>query len=172
MKVSTAGEKRRPDIDTSDTSRVTSGSVTGCVRTPGMVGENSGRKRTTKSGCDHHLDPILAFALEADTGREPMLAQSVGEVISVFAVDPTQVCLPGDINDRDTVLLFKPMAGREGDAEPLAVEGEHVEPLVEWLGLRHHREIEFSLQQNFREGGWYAFDQGQLASGVCGVDLR
>ena len=48
MKVSTAGEKRRPDIDTSDTWHVTSGSATGCVRTPGMVGENSGRKQTPK----------------------------------------------------------------------------------------------------------------------------
>ena len=46
MKVSTAGEKRRPDIDASETSRTTSGSVTGWVRTPGMVGENSGRKQT------------------------------------------------------------------------------------------------------------------------------
>ena len=46
IKVSTAGEKRRPDIDTSDTSRTTSGSLTGWMRRPGMVGENSGRKQT------------------------------------------------------------------------------------------------------------------------------
>ena len=44
----TAGEKRRPDSETSETSRVTSGSVTGCVRTPGIVGENSGKKQTPK----------------------------------------------------------------------------------------------------------------------------
>src|SRR5262245_28754047 len=43
MQVATAGEKRRPDIETSEIRRVTSGPVTGCVRTPGIVGENSGR---------------------------------------------------------------------------------------------------------------------------------
>ena len=31
-------------IDTSDTSRITSGSLTVCIRIPGTVGENSGRK--------------------------------------------------------------------------------------------------------------------------------
>ena len=44
-KAATAGEKRRPAIDTSDTSRTTSGSATSRVSTPGMVGENSGIKR-------------------------------------------------------------------------------------------------------------------------------
>src|SRR5438270_1180580 len=46
IKVTTAGEKRRPDIETSEISRTISGPLTGCVRTPGMVGENSGRKQT------------------------------------------------------------------------------------------------------------------------------
>jgi hypothetical protein len=47
-KVKVAGEKRRPDIDANDTTRTTSGSVIGWVRTPGMVGENSGKKQTPK----------------------------------------------------------------------------------------------------------------------------
>jgi hypothetical protein len=46
IKLRTAGEKRRPDMKISDTSRATSGSPTGWVRTPGMVGEYSGRKHT------------------------------------------------------------------------------------------------------------------------------
>ena len=48
MKASTAGENRRPAIETNETTRTTSGSLTGWVRTPGMVGENSGRKQTPK----------------------------------------------------------------------------------------------------------------------------
>jgi hypothetical protein len=48
MKARIAGENLRPDIDANETSRTTSGSVTGWVRTPGIVGENSGRKHTPK----------------------------------------------------------------------------------------------------------------------------
>jgi hypothetical protein len=64
------------------------------------------------------------------------------------------------------------MPGGKCDAKPLTIERQHVEALAERLGLRHHREIKFALQQHFREGGWHAFDQGQLASGVCGMETR
>jgi hypothetical protein len=43
-KVATAGEKRRPAIDASDTSRVISGSTTMRVSNPWMTGENAGMK--------------------------------------------------------------------------------------------------------------------------------
>ena len=44
-KAATPGEKRRPAIDTRETSRTTSGSATTRVRTPGIVGENPGIKQ-------------------------------------------------------------------------------------------------------------------------------
>src|SRR6516164_2358359 len=130
------------------------------------------QKADTEAGGDHHLDPILAFALEADAGREPMLAQSVGEIVAVFAVDPPQVGLAGNIDDADPVLLLESMPDGKRDAKSLAIERQHVEAHVERLGLRHHREIKFAVQQHFREGVWHAFDQGQLASVVCGTELR
>src|SRR5215472_13136000 len=66
-----------------------------------------------------------------------MAAQPVGKIVAVFAVDPAQIGLAGDVRDPDPVLLLQPVAGRKGDAEPLAVEGQHVQAVVECLGLRH-----------------------------------
>ena len=44
-KVDVAGENRRPATTTSDTSRQTSGSMTGLICKPGMTALNSGMKQ-------------------------------------------------------------------------------------------------------------------------------
>ena len=98
-----------------------------------------------------------------------MLAQAIGEIVAIFAVDPPQIGLAGDVDDPDAVLLLQPVAGREGNAEALLVEQQDIEPLVERLGLGHHGNVELSFQQHVGKALRHAFDQGQLAARICHV---
>jgi len=68
------------------------------------------------------LNPILALALKSHPHRKTQRSQLLSEIIAIFAVNPPQVGFAGDIRDLDTILLVKPMPGRKGYAEPLAVE--------------------------------------------------
>jgi hypothetical protein len=77
-----------------------------------------------------------------------VLAQAVGEIVAIFAVDPPQIGLAGDVDDPDSVLLLQPVAGREGNAEALLVERQDIEPLVKRLGLGHHGKVELPFQQH------------------------
>ena len=86
-----------------------------------MVGENSGIKADAEPGGDHHLNPVLTLAAEADLDRKTVLAAALVQVVLIFAIDPREIGLPGDIGDAHPVLLPEAMAHREGDAEPLAV---------------------------------------------------
>ena len=61
-KAATGGEKRRPATVTSETSRTTSGSISGRVCRPGSRTEYSGRKADADAGHHHGLDPVLALA--------------------------------------------------------------------------------------------------------------
>jgi len=123
IKVVTGGENRRPDIETSEISRMTSGPVTGCVRTPGIVGEKIQAESNPEPGGDHHLDPVLALALKPDPHGKAKRPELVGEVIAVFAIDPPQAGFPGDI--RDAILLVQPVPGWKGDTEASIVERKH-----------------------------------------------
>src|SRR6266404_9239877 len=78
-------------------------------------------KADDETGGDHHLDPVLALATEADLDRESVLAAALGQVVLIFTIDPREVGLPGDIGDAHPVLLSEAMAHRERNAEPLAV---------------------------------------------------
>ena|SRR6516225_2346978 len=101
MKVRTAGEKRLPDIDTSEISRTTSG-----------LGSQSWdrwrkfrQKADAEAGRDHHLNPVLALALKAHLHAEPALMQPVGEIVAVLAIDPSEIRLAGNVRNADAVLL-------------------------------------------------------------------
>jgi len=50
------------------------------------------------------LDPILALALKPDPDGKSQCPQLLGKIIAVFAVDPTQIGLAGDIGNLDAVL--------------------------------------------------------------------
>src|SRR5258708_244386 len=78
-------------------------------------------KADAEAGGDHHLDPVLALAAEADLDREPVLAAALVQVVLIFTIDSREIGLPGDIRDAHPVLLPEAMAHREADAEPLAV---------------------------------------------------
>src|ERR1051325_6042553 len=80
-----------------------------------------GQEADAEPGGDHHLDPILALALEPGPNGEPMLAQPIGEVVAVFAVDAPEIGLAGDIADADPVLLLTAVPGPKGDAKRLAI---------------------------------------------------
>src|SRR6516165_5228289 len=63
------------------------------------------------------------------------------------------------------------MSGRKGDAEPLAIERQHVKALVEWLGLSRHGEIELALQQQFRQPRRHALDESDFASRIGAAEM-
>ena len=47
-----------------------------------------------------------------------------------------------------------------------------LEPVAEGFRLRHHREIELAVQEEFREAPGDAFDQRHLATRMHGVETR
>jgi len=51
------------------------------------------------------------------------------------------------------VLLFEAVPGGERNAEALAVKRQCIEPFTERVRLRHYSEIEFALQEQFRQPG-------------------
>ena len=74
-----------------------------------------------------------------------MLAAALIQIILVFAIDPGEISLTGDIGNADPVLLSKAMPHRECDAEPLVIECANLEPVAEGFRLSHHREIERAI---------------------------
>src|SRR5271168_990332 len=93
-------------------------------------------KADSEPGSDHRLDPVLALAAEADLERKSLLAAALIDVVLVFAIDPGEIGLAGDIGDTDLVLLPEAMAHRERDAEPLAVQRADLKPIAEGFQLR------------------------------------
>src|SRR6266446_7829836 len=95
-------------------------------------------------------------------GRVPVL---------IFAIDPGEIGLPGNIGNAHPVLLPEAMTHRKGDAEPLAVQRANLEPVTEGFRLRHHGEIELAVEKEFREVPGHPFDERHLATGMRGAEL-
>src|SRR5271168_3511429 len=108
-------------------------------------------KADSEPGSDHRLNPVLALAAEADLERKSLLAAALIQMVLVFAIDPGEIRLAGDIRNTHPVLLAKAMARRERDAEPLAIERANLDPVGEGFRLGHHREIELAVEEEFRK---------------------
>jgi len=121
-------------------------------------------KADTEPGGDYRLDPMLALAAEADPKREALLTAALIDVVLVFAIDPGEISLAGDIGDADPVLLAKTMAHRECDAESLAIQRANLKPVAESLRLRHDCEIELAVEEQFRKVSGDAFDECHIAA--------
>ena len=63
------------------------------------------------------------------------------------------------------------MGHRECDAEPLAIQRPHLEPLGERLRLRHHREIELALKEELRQPPGDTLNKRHIAARMCGAEL-
>ena len=95
-KAATPGEKRRPVIDTSETWRTTSGVGNEASEDAGDNRPKLRDKTDTEPGGDHHLDPVLPLAAEADLDRESILAAALVQVVLIFTIDPQEIGLPSD----------------------------------------------------------------------------
>jgi hypothetical protein len=81
-------------------------------------------------------------------------------------MDPQQVWLGDRVVDRHGRVRLEGMAGRERDAEALAIERLRLQPLVEAAWGGHDGEIELAVEQQVGEPARHAFDQGQLDAGI------
>src|SRR6516165_10263437 len=137
---------------------------------PGDRRRKFGQEADAEAGGNHHLDPVLAFALKPDADAEAARSQLVREVVAILAIDPPQIGFAGDIPDFDMIFLLEMMPGGERNAEALAVKRQCIEPLTERVRLRHYSEIELALQQHFRQPDGHSLDESDLATRVGGVE--
>src|SRR5260370_32502070 len=93
-------------------------------------------KADAETGGDHHLNPVLTLAAEADLDCESVLAAALVQVVLLFTIHPRQIGLAGHIGNADPVLLPEAMAHRERDAESLAVYRAALHPDTEGFRLR------------------------------------
>src|SRR5271155_2862957 len=61
-------------------------------------------KADSEPSSDHRLDPVLALTAKADLERKSLLATALVQVVLVFAVDPGEISLAGDIRNTNPVL--------------------------------------------------------------------
>src|SRR5271163_373981 len=154
------------------------GDLTDNFRVRNHPSEDTGNRRRElwdktdpKPGGDHHLNPVLTLAAEADPDCESVLAAALVQVILIFTIDPQEIGLPSDIRDADAILLLETVTHRERDAEPLAVQRSDLEPVAESLRLGHHRDIELAVEEELREVPGRPFDERHLATRMSGVEL-
>ena len=84
---------------------------------PGDRRRKFGQEADAEAGGNHHLNPVLAFALKPDAHAEAARSQLVREVVAILAIDPPQIGFACDIADCDLVLLFEAVPGGERNAE-------------------------------------------------------
>ena len=70
-------------------------------------GRKFGQEADAEAGGNHHLNPVLAFALKPDAHAEAARSQLVREVVAILAIDPPQIGFAGDIADLDLVFCSR-----------------------------------------------------------------
>src|SRR5262249_38667567 len=124
-----------------------------------------------EAGRDHGLDPILTLTAVDLTRLNAALVAGLAEIISIFAVDPKQIILTGNVLDFDRIFLAEAVADRKSNNKAFAIQRMYVHPRVERPRLCHNGEVELSFQQHFGELTWYSLNQGQLNSWIPQTEL-
>src|SRR5947209_11237988 len=100
-----------------------------------------------------------------------MILDEQGEIVAKFAIEPSEISLAVDIDDRHRRLSGEAMAGRKADEEALLVKHFEIEALGKAFGVRHDRDVDLAFLEPLAQMSRNVLDEPYANARIAGPEI-